>query len=124
MKDFGIRNEALVVLGITTYLVGLAVGSVILAPLSEMYGRRPIYVCAQAIFCILIIPCGLAQRLDTILVTRFFGAVAGSAMIGNAPGTVSDIVREEYRALAFSIWSLGPMNGVGFVKVSTWVLPC
>lgn len=32
-------------------------------------------------------------------------------MISNAPGTVSDISREEYRALAFSIWSLGPMNG-------------
>lgn len=32
-------------------------------------------------------------------------------MISNAPGTVSDIVTEEYRALAFSIWSIGPMNG-------------
>jgi hypothetical protein len=32
-------------------------------------------------------------------------------MIANAPGTVSDIVTEEYRALAFSIWSIGPMNG-------------
>lgn len=26
-------------------------------------------------------------------------------------GTVNDIVDEEYRALAFSIWSIGPMNG-------------
>jgi len=32
-------------------------------------------------------------------------------MISNAPGTVADIVTEEYRALAFSIWSIGPMNG-------------
>lgn len=38
-------------------------------------------------------------------------AVAGSAMIANAPGSVSDIVTENYRALAFSIWSIGPMNG-------------
>jgi len=35
----------------------------------------------------------------------------GAAMISNAPGTVSDIVTEKYRALAFSIWSIGPMNG-------------
>jgi MFS family permease len=40
MKDFDVHNETLVVLGITTYLLGLAVGSVILAPLSEMYGRK------------------------------------------------------------------------------------
>jgi MFS family permease len=32
-------------------------------------------------------------------------------MIANAPGTVMDISREETRALAFSIWSIGPMNG-------------
>jgi MFS family permease len=32
-------------------------------------------------------------------------------MIANAPGTVNDIVDEQYRALAFSIWSIGPMNG-------------
>jgi MFS family permease len=32
-------------------------------------------------------------------------------MIANAPGTVNDIVDENYRAFAFSIWSIGPMNG-------------
>jgi len=32
-------------------------------------------------------------------------------MLANSPGTVTDLVTEEYRALAFSIWSIGPMNG-------------
>jgi MFS family permease len=32
-------------------------------------------------------------------------------MISIAPGTVSDISDEAYRALAFSIWSIGSMNG-------------
>ncbi|OCL03078.1 MFS general substrate transporter [Glonium stellatum] len=110
-KTFNIFNETIVVLGITTYLFGLAVGSIVLAPLSEMFGRRPIYLVTMALYSILIIPCALAKNLETILVTRFFGAVAGSAMLSNAPGTVSDIVNDEWRALAFSIWSLGPMNG-------------
>ncbi|KAF2399401.1 MFS multidrug transporter [Trichodelitschia bisporula] len=109
--EFNIKSQTVAVLGITTYLIGMAVGSVILAPLSEMYGRRPIYLGAMFSFCILILPCGLAKSLSTILIVRFFGALAGSAMISNAPGTVSDIVPEEHRALAFSIWSLGPMNG-------------
>jgi MFS family permease len=38
-------------------------------------------------------------------------ACAGAAMISNSPGTVADITNETYRALAFSIWSIGPMNG-------------
>jgi multidrug resistance protein len=111
METFGIRSKTLVILGITTYLCGLAIGSLLLAPLSEMYGRRPVYLIAVAAFTILIIPCALSNNLPQILVMRFFGAIAGAAMISNAPGTVSDIVSDDYRALAFSIWSLGPMNG-------------
>ncbi|KAF2005982.1 MFS general substrate transporter [Amniculicola lignicola CBS 123094] len=111
METFGIHSKTLVVLGITTYLAGLALGSLLLAPLSEMYGRRPVYLIAVFMFIVLIIPCALAQNLGTILAVRFLGAIAGSAMISNAPGSVSDIVSDEYRALAFSIWSIGPMNG-------------
>lgn len=40
---FGISNSE-GILGMTTYLIGMAAGSVILAPLSEMYGRRPVYI--------------------------------------------------------------------------------
>lgn len=117
METFGVKDETLLVLGLTTYLFGLALGSVILAPLSEMYGRRPVYIIAVFCFIVLIIPCALANSLATILAVRFFGAFAGAAMISNAPGTVSDIVPDEWRALAFSIWSLGPMNGpvIGYV---------
>ena len=95
-------------------VLGLAVGSIILAPVSEMYGRRPVYIGSMAVFILLIIPCGLATSLSEVVVVRFFGAVAGSSMIANSPGTVSDIVSDEYRALAFSFWSIGPLNGPTF----------
>lgn len=44
---------------------------------------------------------------------RFIGAFAGSVMVASAPGMVADIVDDEHRALAFSIWSVGPLNGPG-----------
>lgn len=113
LLTFHIKEETLAILGITTYMLGLSLGSVILAPLSEMYGRRPIYLISIVMFGILTIPCALAPNLEAILISRFFGAIAGSAMISNAPGTVNDIVLEKHRALAFSIWSIGPMNGKG-----------
>lgn len=112
MSTFGFTNKTIAVLGITTYLFGMAAGSVVLAPLSEMYGRRPIYIIALFMFVVFCVPCAVAKNIETILIVRFFGAVCGSAMVSNAPGTVSDIVSDEYRALAFSIWSIGPMNGV------------
>jgi MFS family permease len=72
MIEFDV-SEYVVTLGITTYLVGLAVGSVILAPISETYGRRPVYVGAILLFVILIIPCGLAKSASEILIIRFIG---------------------------------------------------
>ncbi len=114
MKDFDISSEPVVTLGVTTYLVGLAVGSVVLAPVSEMYGRRPVYIGSMLVFMLLFVPCGIGSSLTEILVVRFFAAIAGSAMVANAPGTVSEIVTDEYRALALSIWSIGPLNGPSF----------
>ncbi|KAL9109692.1 MAG: hypothetical protein Q9227_005730 [Pyrenula ochraceoflavens] len=117
MKEFHISSEPVATLGVTTYLIGLAVGSLILAPISETYGRKPVYVIAMVFFLLMLIPCGLATSMAEVIVVRFFGAVGGSAMIANAPGTVGDIVTAEYRALAFSIWSIGPLNGPVFGPV-------
>ena len=109
-EEFGI-SDTLGVVGVTTYMIGIACGAIILAPLSEMYGRRPIYIVALGVFLLFVIPCAVAKDITTILVSRFFGAFCAAALISNSPGTVSDIVDDEHRALFFSIWSIGPMNG-------------
>lgn len=121
IDDWGIsRNTG--ILGVTTYLLGMACGSVVLAPLSEMYGRRPVYIIALGLFVIFVLPCALAQNIATILVFRFIGAFCAAAMISNAPGTVNDISDEEHRALAFSIWSIGPMNGESTISMRFMIL--
>lgn len=73
MKEFGIDNEPLTTMGITFYLLGLAVGSMVLAPASEIYGRRPVYMVALLLFTITVIPCALATSLPQILGLRFLG---------------------------------------------------
>lgn len=75
LDEFGETETAIGTLGVMTYLFGLAVGSVLLAPLSELYGRRPIYVGAMGIFTILTVPCALGKNLWGIILTRFFGYV-------------------------------------------------
>jgi multidrug resistance protein len=111
MLEFGITSEPVATLGVTAYLLGLAVGSLLLAPIAETYGRKPVYTICQAAFTILVLPAALAQDLQSVIIVRFFGALFGSAMIANAPGSIADLVSDEYRATAFSIWSIGPMNG-------------
>ncbi|KAK5995732.1 MFS-type efflux pump MFS2 [Cladobotryum mycophilum] len=110
MKEFG-ASETVTTLGVTTYLLGLAVGSLVLAPMSELYGRRPVYLVCMCIWAILIIPCGVAHSLTTIIVVRFFGALFGAVMISNSPGTVVDVCKPEYLSLGLSVFSLAPFNG-------------
>lgn len=111
-SEFNI-SETIVTLGLTFYLIGLAAGSVVMAPLSEIYGRRPVSVASLIIFNIMIIPCAVTNSIAVLIVFRFIGAFAGSVMISSAPGMVADLVPHKNRALAFSVWSLGPINGPG-----------
>ncbi|CAI7632155.1 unnamed protein product [Penicillium pancosmium] len=105
------ENSTIVTLGLTFYLIGLAIGSMFMAPLSEVYGRKPVCVICLFLFTILIIPCALAKSVTALIVVRFIGAFFGSVMISTAPGMVADLVDDEHRALAISIWSIGPLNG-------------
>ncbi|KAI9933682.1 hypothetical protein MW887_008155 [Aspergillus wentii] len=110
-KSFKISSETIVLLGLTTYMLGLAIGCLILAPLTELYGRRPVYLITTALFALLIIPVALAPNIEAVFISRFFGGFFGSATIAGGPGSVNDVVSSKHRALAFSCWSVGAMNG-------------
>ncbi|KAL8378553.1 hypothetical protein RB599_008390 [Gaeumannomyces hyphopodioides] len=111
MAEFGVHSTTIATLGVTSYLMGLAVGSIVMAPLSELYGRRPLYICCMSVFTLLVIPTGVATSLWGIIVVRFFGAFFGAVMISLATGTIVDISNEEYRALCMSLFSIAPFNG-------------
>jgi len=73
MKEFNVSSTPVATLGLTTYLLGLAAGSLVVAPLSELYGRRPVYLICLTIATLLVLPCCLATSLAEIVVVRFFG---------------------------------------------------
>lgn len=72
-KDFDISSTTVTTLGITSYMLGLAIGFAILAPLSETYSRRPVYLVSYGLFFILVLPCCLASSFQQIIIARFFG---------------------------------------------------
>lgn len=109
-EEFGI-SKLVALVGVTTYLLGMALGSVLFAPLSELVGRRPVYIVSMTIFLLLLLPSALARNIETVLVSRFFGGFFGSALMSNSPASVNDIVSDKHRPLAFGFWSIGPTNG-------------
>ncbi|KAL1976372.1 hypothetical protein VTN31DRAFT_2654 [Thermomyces dupontii] len=112
--------------GLSTYVFGLGVGPLVLAPLSEFYGRRIIYIVSFAVFSLWLIPCAVAQNIETMIIVRFFAGLAGSAFLSVAGGTVGDMFpRQElgapmmfYTASPFVGPELGPLVG-GFINQYT-----
>lgn len=90
MRDFAIREPTTLILGMTTYLVGLGCGPMVLAPLSELYGRRVVYLGSLLLYFLLLIPPCVATNFTTILVVRFFGSVPLASLF---PSPVPSLLR-------------------------------
>lgn len=66
-------------------------GPLLFAPMSEVYGRRIVYIPTWLLFCAFQIGCATAQNIETLLICRFFVGMFGSPSLTVAGGTMSDI---------------------------------
>ncbi|KAF6838140.1 major facilitator superfamily transporter [Colletotrichum musicola] len=110
-EDFGNPDLTLGTLPVSIYLLGYAVGPLFLAPLSEIYGRRPVLTAANFFFCAWLIGCALAPSLDTLIVFRFFAGVGGSGCLAIGGGVIADMIPVQERGKALTIWMVGPLIG-------------
>ncbi|KAK0120190.1 hypothetical protein ONS95_011596 [Cadophora gregata] len=121
-------SKLVATLGLSLFIMGLGIGPMLLGPLSEFYGRRPVYLVSFSMFIIWIIPSAVAKNIQTMLIGRFFDGLSGSAFLSVAGGTVGDMFNREQLQLPMLIYtaspfvgpSLGPLIG-GFInQYTTW----
>ncbi|KAI0596970.1 major facilitator superfamily transporter [Biscogniauxia sp. FL1348] len=108
--EFGI--SALVgTVGLSTFVLGISLGPLLMSPLSEFYGRRPIYLVSWTMFLIWLVPSAVAHNEATMLVVRFIDGFAGSSFLSVAGGTVSDVFKRHQIQAPMVIISLSPFIG-------------
>jgi MFS family permease len=102
------------------YLIGYVFGPLFIAPLSELYGRLPLYHVCNFIFFTFSIACAVANNLSALLVFRLIAGIAGSCPITIGSATIADTIPIERRGLAMVFWIAGPLLGptVGPVGMS------
>lgn len=76
-EDLG-TSEDTVVGATTSFVVFLGIGPLILAPLSETFGRRKLYLVCFSIFAILQIPTALSPNIATLIGVRAISGFFGS----------------------------------------------
>lgn len=108
--EFHIGREV-ATLGLSIYVCGLGLGPMFLSPLSEFYGRRPIYLAAFGMFFVWLIPCAVAKNTATEMIARFFDGLAGSAFLSVAGGTVGDMFPRDKLSAPMMVYTAAPFIG-------------
>ncbi|PNP38763.1 hypothetical protein TGAMA5MH_09328 [Trichoderma gamsii] len=125
-------SEEVATLGLALYVLGFALGPLIWGPLSELYGRRPIYIISFMAFTAFSVAAPVSPNIQALLLFRFFGCAFGSSSMTNGGGVITDMLTKEQRGAAMGAFvtapflgpALGPIVG-GFLdenKGWRWVL--
>jgi len=117
-------SRLLALAGISLFTLTFGAAPLVLAPMSEVWGRKWIYIASAILFTVFQIPQALAPNIQTMLVARFISGIGGSSAIALVGGTLSDLYDNDHRGLpmlcfsfaAFAPTGLGPVFG-GYVAM-------
>ncbi|GMM45541.1 hypothetical protein DAPK24_021160 [Pichia kluyveri] len=98
-------------LSVTLYVLGFATGPIIWAPLSELYGRRPVLILSSFTFCCFNFAVAVSDRLESILICRFFAGCLGAAPLVVVPASFADMFGNETRGTAIVIFAMAVFVG-------------
>ncbi|KAN0114592.1 MFS general substrate transporter [Hyaloscypha variabilis] len=131
MQRFDVSEEV-ATLGLSLYVLGFALGPLIWAPMSEMYGRKSVFVISYTAYTAFSVAAACAPNITALLVLRFFASAFGSSTMTNTGGVIADMFSKAERGLATGMFvtapflgpALGPLAG-GFLNETQgwrWIL--
>jgi len=106
-------SQLAITVGVTTFTTGFAIAPMVLAPFSEINGRRPVFVITGCLYVVLQLCCALTRSYAGMLVARFFTGVVSSTFSTMVGGVVSDIYHAEDRNTAMSLFAGAALFGTG-----------
>ncbi|KAK8122132.1 hypothetical protein PG984_010802 [Apiospora sp. TS-2023a] len=110
-RDLDIRHDYQWMLVNSLILAGLGLSSIVLAPLSEVFGRKPVLLAGCLFFTVWNTACGGAGTLAQMLVLRLFSGFGASVGDSVASGVISDLWPAELRGRAFAVFMIAPLLG-------------
>ncbi|MFJ3314043.1 MFS transporter [Herbaspirillum huttiense] len=113
-KEWGISRAAFGVV-MSAAPIGLAVGALLVGPLSDRYGRKKLLMTAVAWFGACSLACAFAQDVVTLSALRFLTGLGLGAAMPNATTLLSEYVPERSRSTLLAIMFTGFNLGSGLV---------
>ncbi|ROT39923.1 polyamine transporter 3 [Sodiomyces alkalinus F11] len=111
MVEFGESSATVATFVVSVYVLGFAFGPLVVAPLSETYGRAPLYRWGNVLFVVFSVATALSRNMDMMMAFRFLMGLAGSVPLTIGSGSIADMMPIEKRGRAMAVWALGPLIG-------------
>lgn len=111
ISEYHITSSAIEAMAVSIYVLGFAVGPLILAPLSELYGRLIIYHICNPFYFAFTAGCAFSTNVSMFLVFRFICGCAASEPMSIGRGTVADVTSPEEKGKAMAPFAVGPLLG-------------
>jgi multidrug resistance protein len=115
-------SETAIAVGITTFTCGFGIAPMVLAPFSEINGRRPIFVVTGTLFVIFQLICALTPTFAGMLISRFLVGCCSSTFSTMVGGVVSDIYHAKERNTAMALFSGSALFGTGFGPIISGII--
>lgn len=110
IQEFRISQEV-ATLGVSLFVLGFAIGPLLWAPLSEVFGRQLLFTVTYAALTAFNAGSAGAQNAWTLLILRFFAGAFGSSPLTNAGGVIADMFPASQRGLAMALFAAAPFLG-------------
>ncbi|KAI0544899.1 MFS transporter [Xylaria curta] len=117
VRDFDVSEEV-ATLGLSLFVLGFALGPLIWAPLSELYGRRSIFVVSYTAYVAFSVAAAYAPNITALLVLRFLASAFGSSSMTNTGGIIADMFSKAERGLATGLFVTAPFLGPAFGPIA------
>jgi MFS transporter, DHA1 family, multidrug resistance protein len=109
-RDFNVGIQV-ANLGTTLFLFGFGLGPLLWAPISEVFGRRIAVLVPMFVAICFSFGSATAKDLQTLMLTRFFGAFFASAPVTNTGGVLGDMYTPATRGIAMAGYAMAVVGG-------------
>ncbi|KAG5827504.1 hypothetical protein H9Q74_002386 [Fusarium xylarioides] len=121
-EEYGVSRTMAYFVFVTIYLLGQTIGSIFCSPISEVFGRRTIYIIAATIFCISSAIVAAVPSIIGVYFGRFFQGVAAAIPATVAFGNFDDMYNAEHRIWVVYVYTILGMLGLALGPIySTYI---
>lgn len=110
------------------FFISYAIGMLLIGPLSDKYGRKPILIVGILTYIIASIFCAQADNIETLIFSRIIQALGAGGMVAVSTAIVKDTFSNEERPKIIALLQMlgafaptaAPLIGAQIVKYYSW----